>query len=133
MEVTDIRVFPVDEEKLKAYVTIVFDDCFVVSDIKVIHGTSGLFISMPSKRRKNGTFRDIAHPLNSETRRMIEEKVLAKYEEALAAGLPARGRRRPREAAEEQQDRAFRPAAAESAPPAEGLPPAGPRPGAPGA
>ena len=131
MEITDIRVFPVDEEKLKAFVTIVFDDCFVVSDIKVINGSSGLFISMPSKRRKNGTFRDIAHPLNSETRRMIEEKVLAKYEEALAAGATARGRRRPREAAEDQQAAAFRPAA-ETPPPAEGMPPAGPRPGVTG-
>ena len=73
MEVTDVRVFPVDEEKLKAFVSIIFDDCFVVSDIKIIHGNSGLFISMPSKKRKNGTFRDIAHPLNNETRKMIED------------------------------------------------------------
>lgn len=84
MEVTDVRVFPVEEEKLKAFVSIIFDDCFVVSDIKIIKGNNGLFISMPSKKRKNGTFRDIAHPLNNETRKMIEEKVLAKYEEALA-------------------------------------------------
>ncbi len=84
MEVTDVRVFPVDEEKLKAFVSIIFDDCFVVSDIKIINGTNGLFISMPSKKRKNGTFRDIAHPLNSQTRHMIEEKVLAKYQEVLA-------------------------------------------------
>ncbi len=84
MEITDVRVFPVNEEKLKAFVSIVIDDCFVVSDIKVISGTSGLFISMPSKRRKNGTFRDIAHPLNSETRKKIEEKVLARYRDAVA-------------------------------------------------
>jgi stage V sporulation protein G len=84
MEITDVRVFPVDEEKLKAFVSIIIDDCFVVSDIKVISGTSGLFISMPSKRRKNGTFRDIAHPLNSETRKRIEDKVLARYREAVA-------------------------------------------------
>src|SRR5437867_1726080 len=86
MEITDVRVFPVAEEKLKAFVSIIIDDCFVVSDIKIISGTSGLFISMPSKKRKNGTFRDIAHPLNSETRRAIEEKVLARYREALARG-----------------------------------------------
>jgi stage V sporulation protein G len=85
MEITDVRVFPVDEEKLKAFVSIIIDDCFVVSDIKVISGTSGLFISMPSKRRKNGTFRDIAHPLNSETRKRIEDKVLARYREAVAS------------------------------------------------
>ncbi len=103
MEITDIRVFPVDEEKLKAFVTVVFDHCFVVSDIKVIHGPNGLFISMPSKRRKNGTFKDVAHPLNSETRRMIEEKILARYEQALALGAPRRARR-PREAAEDEAD-----------------------------
>ena len=54
MEVTDVRVFPVEEEKLKAFVSIIFDDCFVVSDIKIINGNNGLFISMPSKKRKNG-------------------------------------------------------------------------------
>lgn len=117
MEITDIRVFPVDEDKLKAFVTIVFDACFVVSDIKVINGSSGLFISMPSKRRKNGTFRDVAHPLNSETRRMIEERILAKYEELLASGMPPRRMRKPREAAEEEAHRAFGEAAA--LPPAE--------------
>jgi len=88
MEITDVRVFPVDEEKLKAFVSIIIDDCFVVSDIKVISGTSGLFISMPSKRRKNGTFRDIAHPLNSETRKRIEDKVLARYREAVPDAVP---------------------------------------------
>jgi len=84
MEVTAVRVFPVHEEKLKAFVSVIFDDCFVVSDIKIINGNNGLFISMPSKKRKNGTFRDIAHPLNSETRRMLEEKILARYNEVLA-------------------------------------------------
>ena len=91
MEITDVRVFPVDEEKLKAFVSIIIDDCFVVSDIKVISGASGLFISMPSKKRKNGTFRDIAHPLNSETRRRIEERILEKYRDTVARreeGLP---------------------------------------------
>ena len=84
MEVTDVRVFPVEEEKLKAFVSVIFDDCFVVSDIKIINGNNGLFISMPSKKRKNGTFRDIAHPLNNETRKMIEERILARYQEVLA-------------------------------------------------
>lgn len=107
MEITDIRVFPVDEDKLKAFVTVVFDNCFVVSDIKVINGPNGLFISMPSKRRKNGTFKDVAHPLNSETRRMIEEKILARYEAALASGEPPRRARRPREAAEDALDDSF--------------------------
>ncbi len=92
MELTEIRVFPVDEDKLRAYVTITFDHCFVVRDLKIIRGTSGLFVSMPSKRRKDGTYKDIAHPLNNETRRMIEEKVIAQYERVLAeAGRQADG------------------------------------------
>lgn len=80
MEITEVRVFPVSEEKLKAYVTITFDDCFVVRDLKVIHGNNGLFVAMPSKKRKDGTFRDTAHPLNNETRERIESRVLSEYE-----------------------------------------------------
>ena len=92
MEVTEIRVFPVDEDKLRAYVTITFDHCFVVRDLKIIRGTSGLFVSMPSNRRKDGTYKDIAHPLNNETRKMIEEKIIAQYEKVLAeAGRQAEG------------------------------------------
>jgi len=83
MDITDVRVFPVAEDKLKAYVAIVFDDCFVVGDIKVIQGAHGLFISMPSKKRRNGTFRDIAHPLNSETRRRIEDAIIARYRQVM--------------------------------------------------
>ncbi|MEK7230353.1 MAG: septation regulator SpoVG [Candidatus Binatota bacterium] len=90
MEVTDVRVFPVDEEKLRAYVTITFDHCFVIRDLKIIQGTTGFFISMPSKKRKDGTYKDIAHPINNETRRMIEKKIIAEYEKVLAG----RGSRR---------------------------------------
>ena len=79
MEITEVRVFPVDDEKLKAFVSIILDDCFVISDIKIIHGPKGLFVSMPSKKRKDGTFRDIAHPLNSDTRRMMEDQILNRY------------------------------------------------------
>jgi stage V sporulation protein G len=79
MEITEVRIFPVDDDKLKAFVSIILDDCFVISDIKIIHGPKGLFVSMPSKKRKDGTFRDIAHPLNSDTRRMMEEHILARY------------------------------------------------------
>ena len=84
MQVTEVKVFPVNEEKLKAYATITFDDCFIVRDVKVIHGNSGLFVAMPSKKRKDGSFKDVAHPLNNETRRMIESKVLEEYESELA-------------------------------------------------
>ena len=80
MKITDVKVFPVDEDKLKAYATITFDNCFIVRDLKVISGNKGYFIAMPSKKRKDGTFRDVAHPLNSETRKMIEDSVLEVYE-----------------------------------------------------
>ena len=91
MNITQVRVFPVEEDKLKAFVSIILDDCFVVSDIKIIQGNNGLFISMPSKKRKNGTFRDIAHPLNNDTRRKLEETIIAKYQEVLATdgGAPS--------------------------------------------
>ena len=72
-------MFPVDEDKLKAYVTITFDQCFVIRDLKVIQGPEGLFIAMPAKRRKDGTFKDLAHPLNAETRSWIERRVLDEY------------------------------------------------------
>ncbi len=79
MDITDIKVHPVNEEKLKAYVTIVIEDCFVVRDIKVIAGTAGLFVAMPSKRRKDGQFKDITHPLNKETREKIEQMIFDEY------------------------------------------------------
>jgi stage V sporulation protein G len=85
MNITDVKVFPVEEEKLKAYATITLDNCFIVRDLKVISGNKGYFIAMPSKKRKDGTFRDVAHPLNSETRKMIEDAVLEVYEREAAA------------------------------------------------
>lgn len=84
MEITEVRVFPVNEDKLRAYVTITFDHCFVVRDLKIIQGTNGLFVAMPSKKRKDGTFKDTAHPLNNETREMIESRILQAYEKELA-------------------------------------------------
>mgnify|MGYP001609032682 CR=1 FL=1 len=83
MEITEVRISPVEEEKLKAYVSITLDNCFVIRDIKVINGNNGLFISMPSKKRKDGTFKDVAHPLNNDTRKMIEERVLREYNDVL--------------------------------------------------
>jgi stage V sporulation protein G len=83
MEITEVRIFPVNEEKLKAYVTITLDNCFVVRDLKVIHGTTGLFVAMPAKRRKDGTFKDIAHPLNAGTRERMEQRILEEYEAEL--------------------------------------------------
>ena len=86
MEITDVKVIPVEDEKLKAFVSIVFDQCFVVTDIKIIHGPKGLFVSMPSKKRKDGTFKDIAHPLNNQMRQYLEEKVLSVYRQQVGAG-----------------------------------------------
>ncbi len=86
MELTEIKIFPVDEEKLKAYVTIVLDDCFVVRDLKIINGNTGLFVAMPSKKRKDGTYKDVAHPLNQSTRTMIEDKILKAYLEVIKSG-----------------------------------------------
>ena len=87
MEVTEVRVFPVQEERLKAYVAITFNHCFVVRDLKVIYGNNGLFVAMPSKKRKNGTYRDTAHPLNSQTREMIESIVIAEYQKEIQKRL----------------------------------------------
>ncbi|HEX8440456.1 septation regulator SpoVG [Archangium sp.] len=86
MNITDVKVYPVDEDKLKAYVTITLDHCFVIRDLKVIHGASGLFIAMPAKRRKDGTYKDIAHPLNADTRNQMERTILSEYERHLQTG-----------------------------------------------
>lgn len=85
MKVTEVKVFPVNEERLKAYVTVTFDECFVVRDLKIIKGNDGLFVAMPSKKRKDGQFKDIAHPLNQETRSMIEQAIFEEYEKHEAA------------------------------------------------
>lgn len=80
MQVTEVKVFPVDEEKLRAYVTITFDNCFAVRDLKIIRGNAGYFVSMPSKKRKDGSYKDVAHPINNQTRAMIEGKIMEEYE-----------------------------------------------------
>ena len=91
MEITQVKVFPVEEERLKAYVSIVLDDCFLVSDLKVIQGPNGVFVSMPSKRKKNGEFKDIAHPLNRDTREKMERRILSEYERVRSENPPTRG------------------------------------------
>lgn len=81
MEITDVRVRKVAKEgKMKAVVSITFDNEFVVHDIKVIEGEKGLFIAMPSRKALDGEFRDIAHPINSETREKLQRAILNKYE-----------------------------------------------------
>lgn len=85
MEITDVRVCKVTKEgKMKAVVSITIDDEFVVHDIKVIEGEKGLFIAMPSRKASDGEYRDIAHPINSNTREKIQSLILEKYEEVMA-------------------------------------------------
>lgn len=84
MQITDIRVRKLTKEgKMKAVVSVTFDDVFVVHDIKVIDGDKGLFIAMPSRRAGDGEYRDIAHPINSDMRDRLQSEILAKYEEAV--------------------------------------------------
>lgn len=83
MELTDIRMALRDEPRLKAFVTITFDACFVVRGVKIIEGPSGLFVAMPSRQRTDGTYQDIAHPIHREMRERIETRVLAEYRGAL--------------------------------------------------
>ena len=83
MDLTEIKVFPVDEHRLKAYVTVTLDNCFVIRDLKIINGNNGLFVAMPNKKRKDGVYRDIAHPLNNETRELFENKIINAYETEL--------------------------------------------------
>ena len=96
MEITEVKVFPVREEKLKAFVSVVIDHCFMVNDIKIIHGRQGLFISMPSRKKKNGDFKDVAHPLNNDTRKMIEGLILTEYDRVLSDGDGDGASSRPR-------------------------------------
>jgi len=85
MKITEVKVYPVqDSGRLKAYATMVFDDAFIVRDLKIIEGDNGLFVSMPSRRRKDG-FRDIVHPLNSETRQNVENAIIEEFKKTVEA------------------------------------------------
>ncbi|NBC30814.1 MAG: septation regulator SpoVG [Spirochaetes bacterium] len=82
MEITDIRIRHVGSEgKLKAYVTVTFDDCFVVHNVKVIQGKGGTFIAMPSRRTKTGEYKDVAHPINSDFRNVLQSRILSAFEQ----------------------------------------------------
>ncbi len=83
MNITDVRVKKFEEaDKLKGIAAITIDDCFVVHDLRIIDGANGLFVAMPSRKLSNGEFRDIAHPINKETRKLIEEIVLEAFNKA---------------------------------------------------
>jgi len=79
VEITEVKLTLRNEERLKGFANITFDNAFVIRGLKIINGSKGLFISMPSKRRSDGSFQDIAHPINPETRKMIEDIVLNAY------------------------------------------------------
>jgi len=79
MKITEVKVYPANEGKLKAYATMVIDDCFIIRDLKIIQSDLGMFVSMPSRRKKDGSFKDVAHPLNQETRQMIEARIIEEF------------------------------------------------------
>jgi stage V sporulation protein G len=80
MDITDIRIRKVNADgKLKAYVTVTFDESFVVHNVKVIEGENGIFIAMPSRRTKNGEYKDVAHPINTEFRGVLQDRILEEY------------------------------------------------------
>ncbi len=89
MDITEIRITLRDEERLKAFANITFDDAFVVRGLKVINGDSGFFVSMPSRKRADGTHQDIAHPVNNQMRKIIEAKVLEAYKRELTLKRPS--------------------------------------------
>jgi len=89
LEITEVRVKLRNEERLKGFVNVTFDDSFVVRGMKVISGNNGYFVAMPSRRMPDGSHQDIAHPVTAEMRRRIEEKVLQAYEAELEARAKA--------------------------------------------
>ena len=83
MKVTEVRISPAKGGKVRAFASVVFDDCFIVNDLRVIEGREGqVFVTMPGRKARNGQMRDIAHSLNSETREHVEQRVLEEYESA---------------------------------------------------
>ncbi len=85
MQITDIKVRKINAEgRMKAVVSVTFDDAFVVHDIKIIEGQEKLFIAMPSRKTPDGEFKDIAHPINADMRELLQNMILEKYEESLA-------------------------------------------------
>lgn len=87
MNITDVKVFIRESNQLKAFVNIVIEDAFIIRNIKVIEGQNGLFVAMPSRRVSTGEYRDIAHPINTDTRNEIEKIIIDKYKEVLKEAL----------------------------------------------
>jgi stage V sporulation protein G len=87
VEITEVKITLRDEEKLKAFVSITFDNAFVVRGLKIISGSKGYFVSMPSRKRKDGSHQDIAHPINNDMRKQIEDIILDEYEKIKSKNL----------------------------------------------
>jgi len=83
VEITEIRVTLRDEDKLKGFANVTFDNAFVIRGLKIIQGTTGYFVSMPSRKRPDGSHQDIAHPVNQEMRELLEKRILEAYEAEL--------------------------------------------------
>jgi stage V sporulation protein G len=90
MKITESKIVPADECRIKAYVTITFDNCLVVSQLKLIKSKKGYLVTMPARRRSDGRYLDIIYPINTKTRQMIEEKVLAEFEKITSATVRKR-------------------------------------------
>lgn len=95
MLISDVQIFIANDDKLKAYATITLENCFVIRDLKVIQGLSGLFVAMPAKKRRDGSFKDIAHPVTQAMREQLEQRVLQAYQEAVARGDQAGSKTAP--------------------------------------
>jgi stage V sporulation protein G len=83
MKITEVRVSLRDDDKLKAFVSITLDDCFVIRGLKIIKGHRGLFVAMPARKRPDGTYQDLAHPINNEMRQTMEQEILREYTQEL--------------------------------------------------
>lgn len=83
MEITEIRISLHEDNKLKAFASITFDDCFVVRGLKLIEGSKGIFVAMPSRKRPDGSYQDVAHPINSETRNWMEKVIIEAYQKEI--------------------------------------------------
>ena len=83
MEISEIRIHLMNEERLKAFVSVTFDNCFVVRNMKIIQGNKGVILCMPSRKLPNGTHKDIIHPITQEFRKYLEDRVMKTYEEEL--------------------------------------------------
>ncbi|MBI3299865.1 MAG: septation protein SpoVG family protein [Elusimicrobia bacterium] len=88
MEITEIRVHLRGEDRLKAFVTVTFDNAFVVRNMKIVVGSKGLILCMPSRKLANGTYKDVAHPITLEFRKVLEDRILAAYEAEVKKGAP---------------------------------------------